>query len=405
MTPKPAGLSRNVRCLGLVSFLNDFSSEIIFPLLPAFFVGVLGGSRAALGQMEGLVETVASLLKLWSGRYADRLERRKPLVVAGYALASFVRPFIAIAAAPWHVVMLRVLDRIGKGVRGAPRDALIADSTPADQRGWAFGFHRAMDHAGAMAGPLTALALIPLFQQFGVFQSGELAPRDYRLMFALAAVPALASVVILVLLVREPPRERHAHADGPPARLPRPFWGLLGILALFALGNSSDGFLLLRTYDFGLSLRDSYLIWALLHVVKSALSGPAGALSDRIPRRILIGAGWLVYALVYLGFGFAVSAWQIWVLFAAYGLYFGLVEGVEKALVADLVPKEQRGTAFGWYHAAIGIAALPASVLLGALWDAWGPRAAFGFGASLALLAVVLLWLAAPRAARLEPAT
>lgn len=382
-------LPSNVIWLGVVSLLNDFSSEIIFPLLPLFFTAVLHGSATALGSMEGLVESISSLLKLASGRMADRLPRRKPLMVAGYALASLARPLIALAAAPWQVAALRVFDRAGKGIRGAPRDAVIADSVPPDQRGAAFGFHRAMDHLGAIAGPVTALLLIPL-----LFGRRELRAPDYRLLFGIAAAPALASVLVLLLMVREAPHEPHGPAREPgQAGLPRPFWWVLGILLLFTLGNSTDAFLLLRAKSVGLSTTDLYLIWALLHVVKSALSAPAGALSDRVPRRWLIAGGWLVYAAVYWGFGGATHPLTIWLLFAVYGAYFGMVEGTERALVSDMVPQAARGTAFGWYHAAVGIAALPASVLFGALWDWRGPRLAFGVGAGLALAATVLLML------------
>lgn len=392
-TAKRPPLPRNVFWLGVVSFLNDFSSEMIFPLLPAFFTLVLGANRALFGRMEGLVETTASLVKLWSGRYSDRLPRRKPLILCGYSLASLVRPVIAVSTAPWQVLGLRIVDRIGKGIRGAPRDALIADSVELGQRGRAFGFHRAMDHLGAIAGPVTALCLIPLFQHLGWFAPGALHPRDYRILFGLAAVPAMVSIVFLALMVRETARHGDGKARGGGEKPGRSFWLLLGAITLFTLGNSSDGFLLLRTYDYGLTLRDSYLIWALLHVVKSALSTPAGALSDRVPRRRLIAGGWLVYALVYLGFGWATAAWQIWVLFGVYGIYFGLVEGTERALVTDLVPAAARGTAFGWYNAVIGIMAYPASEIFGRLWDWRGAPTAFGFGAALALVATVLLLL------------
>lgn len=380
-----APLPANVFWLGMVSFLTDFSSEMIFPLLPLFFTSVLGGDRALLGAMEGLVESVASLVKLLSGRLGDRLPRRKPLVLAGYGLASISRPLIALAAAPVHVVALRVLDRIGKGIRGAPRDALIADSVPADDRGRAFGFHRAMDHLGAIAGPLMALAIVP-------FLGGELGAAQYRILFGIAAVPAVLSVVCLALFVREVPRERPAAGAGQAAgRLGAPFWRLLAILGLFTLGNSSDAFLLLRARELGFSATGLYLVWALLHVVKAALSTPAGALSDRVPRRFLIAGGWLVYSLVYLGFGQARAEWHMWALFAVYGLYFGMVEGTERALVADLVPASLRSTAYGWYSGVLGIAALPASALFGLLWDRLGAPAAFGLGAGLALAASTLL--------------
>jgi MFS family permease len=392
----PARLPSNVIWLSVVSFLNDFSSEMIYPLLPLFFTTVLGAGPAALGAMEGLVESAASLVKLYSGRLGDRLPRRKPLVVAGYSLASITRPLLALAMAPWQVIGLRVVDRVGKGLRGAPRDALIADSVDSAHRGRAFGFHRAMDHLGAIAGPVTALVLIPL-----LFGPGRLRPVEYRVLFAIAAVPALLSILVLLLLVHEAPRHDGRRRDQPaPARLSGAFWYLLAVIMLFTLGNSSDTFLLLRANHVGLGARSLYLIWALLHVVKSALSTPAGILSDRVPRRWLIAGGWLVYAAVYFGFGRAGAAWQIWWLFAIYGLYFGLVEGCERALVADLVPATARGTAFGYYNAAIGIMALPASALFGLLWSWRGPATAFDFGGALALVAAVLLLAGTPIASR-----
>ncbi|HEY3283868.1 MAG TPA: MFS transporter [Armatimonadota bacterium] len=383
--------------LGVVSFLNDFSSEMIFPLLPLFFTSVLGAGPAALGAMEGLVESVSSLLKLWSGHLADRLPRRKPIVVGGYSLASVSRPFIAVATAPWQVIALRVFDRVGKGLRTAPRDALLADSLQKENRGRGFGFHRAMDHLGAIAGPLTALAIIPLF-----FGPGDLHPHEYRILFAVAAVPALASLLVLGFLVKEPPRQTPAEGSEPGGSraLGGGFWYLMALVVIFTLGNSSDAFLLLRARGLGLTPKDLYLLWALLHLVKATLSTPAGALSDRVPRRYLIAGGWLAYALVYLGFGHASAAWHVWALFAAYGIFFGLTEGTEKALVADLVPASSRGVAYGWYNASLGLAAFPASALFGLLWRWRGPSLAFTFGACLALAASLLLLLHPPETMR-----
>jgi MFS family permease len=386
------GLPSNVVWLGVVSFLNDFSSEMIFPLLPLFFTGVLGGSPAILGAMEGLVDSLASLLKLGSGWLGDRIPRRKPLIVAGYSLTSFIRIVLAVASAPWQVLLVRIVDRTGKGLRGAPRDALIADSVPVAIRGRAFGFHRAMDHLGAIAGPVTALLLIPF-----LFGSGPLTERDYRVLFGIAVVPAMVSLLALGYGVKETAKVRSGGPAGDRVRFSRGFWYLLGVIFLFTLGNSSDAFLILRAHDAGLSERSIFLIWALLHLVKAALSTPAGALSDRIPRRWVIVAGWLVYAGVYFGFGRATATWHIWALFGLYGLYFAFAEGAEKALVADLVPAEARSTAYGWYNAAVGLGALPASLLFGWLWSTRGPAAAFGLGCGLALTAAVLLVLGAPQ--------
>jgi MFS family permease len=376
-----ASITPNVRALGVVSFLTDASTEMVYPLLPLFLTHTLGAGVAFVGLVEGVAETTASLLKLISGWLSDRLGRRKALAVWGYGLSSLTRPLMAMAQVPGHVLGIRFLDRIGKGIRTSPRDALIADSTPASARGVAFGFHRAMDHLGAVVGPLLAFALLPV------------AGGSYRMIFWLASLPAALCLLVLVVAVREVP------AQGQPARLPiltlrpydRRFKGFLLIVTLFTLGNSSDAFLLLRARDVGVAEAVLPLVWAALHVVKSSTSIGGGILSDRMGRRDIIAAGWLVYALVYAGFALATSAWQIWALFLVYGLYFGLTEGVEKALVADLVPPESRASAFGVYHTAIGIVALPASLLTGWLWQAFGVGVAFSVGAFLAGGAAALL--------------
>lgn len=367
----------------MVSLLTDASTEMVYPLLPLFLTRTLGASAAFVGLVEGVAETTASLLKLVSGWLSDRLGRRKALVTWGYGLSSLTRPLMAMALLPVHVLGIRFLDRIGKGIRTSPRDALIADSTPVDAWGAAFGFHRAMDHLGAVVGPVLAFLLLP--------QVGG----SYRAIFWLASIPAALCVLVLVMAVREMP------AQVPPSRLPIPslrpldarFKGFLLIVTLFTLGNSSDAFLLLRAREAGVSEGAIPLLWAALHIVKSASSLPGGILSDRIGRRSTIIAGWLVYAVVYAGFAAVGSVWQVWGLFLVYGLYFGLTEGVEKALVADLVPVEARASAYGVYHAAIGIAALPASLLLGWLWQSFGASVAFGTGAAMAAAAAVLLWV------------
>lgn len=377
-----AAITPNVRALGVVSLLTDASTEMIYPLLPLFLTRTLGAGTAFVGLVEGVAESTASLLKLVSGWLSDRLRRRKALVAWGYGLSSLTRPLMAMAAAPGHVLGIRFLDRIGKGIRTSPRDALIADSTPRESRGAAFGFHRAMDHLGAVVGPVLAFLLLPLVGG------------SFRAIFWLAGIPAALCVLVLVAAVREAP------AQGPPDRLPlltlRPydarFKGFLGIVTLFTLGNSSDAFLLLRAREAGVTEAAIPLLWAALHVVKSASAFGAGILSDRVGRRGAIVAGWLTYAVVYAGFAVVGRAWQAWALFLVYGLYFGLTEGVEKALVADLTPVEARASAFGAYHTAIGITALPASLLTGWLWQAFGAGVAFGTGAALAALAAILLW-------------
>ncbi len=388
----------NVLALSAVSFLTDASSEIIGPLLPLFLVGTLGTSVKMVGIIEGGAEAVASLLKLLSGWWSDRVSRRKPLIVAGYALASLVRPLVAVAQSGTQVLLIRLTDRVGKGIRGAPRDALLAASAPASDRGRVFGFHRAADHAGAVVGPLIALACL----------SGlGMAVRD---VFWVAAVPGALAVVVAVLFVRELPAAVSAAVRSPIERgtapvaaapLPRRFWHTVAPILLFTLGNSTDAFLLLRASQVGVPTALVPLLWVALHLVKSASSTPGGALSDRVGRRPLIVAGWLLYAAVYGGFALATQGWHAWALFAIYGVVFGLTEGTEKAFVADLVPAEHRGTAFGWYHGLVGLAALPASVVFGAVWDAWSSATAFMMGAGLAVAAA--LWLAllppAPRVA------
>ncbi len=390
-TPTP-----NVLALAAVSFLTDASSEIIAPLLPLFLVGTLGATVSMVGVIEGGAEAVASLLKLASGWWSDRVSRRKPLIVAGYTIASLVRPLVAIAQSASQVLAIRLVDRVGKGIRGAPRDALLAASTPAEFRGRAFGFHRAADHAGAVVGPLVALACL---QWLGM---------PVRHVFWVAASPGTMAVMVAIAFVREqrggaPPVQAVSTPVSPVApalvmpgtgsapALPRSFWLAMLPILIFTLGNSTDAFLLLRASQLGVPTALIPLVWVLLHLVKSASSTPAGALSDRVGRRPLIVAGWGLYAAVYAGFSLATAPWHAWALFGVYGVVFGLTEGTEKALVADLVPAPRRGTAFGWYQATIGVAALPASIAFGVVWDAYGSPAAFGMGASLAVVAAVVM--------------
>jgi MFS family permease len=384
-------LGRNVLVLAAVSLLTDASSEIIYPLLPIFLTTVLGTSAAAVGAIEGAAETTSALLKLASGWWSDRASRRKPLVVAGYALASLARPLVAIAQSAGQVLAIRLTDRVGKGIRGSPRDALIAESVDPAIRGRAFGFHRAADHAGAVIGPLIAFALLRWEQL------------PLRTVFLVAALPGVLSVIVLVLGVRETPREARGatrNKTGMPsldASLGRAFWTFLVSVLLFTLGNSTDAFLILRANQLGVSVALVPILWAALHVVKSAASVPGGALSDRFGRKPLILAGWAVYAAVYVGFGRATELWHAWALFLAYGTFFGLTEGTQAALIADLVGSARRGTAYGWYYLAVGIGALPASVLFGLLWDRVSPRAAFDLGAALAFAAALVLLAVRPQ--------
>lgn len=375
------GISGNVLVLGLVSLLTDVSSEMIYPLLPLFLTAVLGAGPAFLGVIEGVAETTAALLKLASGIWSDRVRRRKPLVLGGYGLSGLVRPLVALAASPAWVLAIRFADRLGKGLRSSPRDALIADSVAPELRGRAFGFHRSMDHAGALLGPLLAAGLLAWVTT------------DLRTVFWLAALPGLLAVLLLAGRVREAPRRPSAAAEAWVGLPGGPLRTYLLVLLLFTLGNSTDAFLLLRAADLGMTPARIPLLWAFFHLVKMAAVFPFGALSDRIGRRGVIVAGWGVYSAAYLGFAVAGNELQVWLLFALYGLFYGLSEGAEKALLVDLATPAQRGAAFGWFHAAIGLGALPASLLFGWLWQVAGPVPAFGCGAGLAALAALLLVL------------
>ncbi|MDB4883085.1 MAG: major facilitator superfamily 1 [Gemmatimonadetes bacterium] len=377
-------LGRNVMALAAVSFLTDVSSEMIYPLLPIFLTSVLGANASFIGAIEGAAETTAALLKLASGWWSDRVRKRKPLVLWGYAIASAMRPLVAIATSASQVLVIRVADRVGKGIRNAPRDALIAESVDPSIRGRAFGFHRAADHAGGVLGPLIAFAVLTL----------HLA--EIRTVFWLAAIPGALSVLVVWIAVKDIPRSAHA-AEEPKPDLSQPlgsqFWRVLGVIFLFTLGNSTDAFLLLRASQLGVPVAMAPILWAALHLVKSASSTPGGALSDRIGRRPTLMAGWVLYAAVYFAFARASAPWQAWALFGVYGIFFGLTEGSERALIADLVAIERRGTAFGWYNLAIGLGALPASLMFGYVWDHAGPGSAFVMGASLALAAALGLMI------------
>jgi MFS family permease len=374
-------LPANVKLLGWVSLLNDVASEMIFPLLPQFLITFLGGNKAWLGVIEGAGESIGSLLRVWSGGQSDRGGGRKRLVVFGYALANLARPMIGIVVAPWQLFALRLTDRIGKGVRTSPRDALIADSTPPEMRGRAFGFHRGMDHLGAAIGPLLAAAFLWLW------------PGSLREMFLLTLVPGAMVVGLLAIGLRDP-----AVRTQTPAKITwtlRPFdtrfRRYLAALTLFTLGNSSDAFLLVRAAEVGVAVWLLPILWCLFHVVKSGGNMLLGRLVDRTGPRPLILAGWLYYAGVYLAFGLATAGWQIWFLFVAYALFYAATEPAEKALVANLVGPEQRGLAYGWFNGATAVASLPASLLFGVLYQSYGPAAAFGSGAGIALAATILL--------------
>ena len=406
------GFPRAVWLLGFVSLATDSATEAIYPLLPFFLTRVLGAGALSLGIVEGAAEAVNSILKIWSGRAADRSPRKRPLVLAGYSISSVARPFIALATGWVQVFIVRVLDRVGKGIRSAPRDAMLALWATSANRGKVFGFHRAMDHAGAIVGP----ALASLFLLFY--------PDHYRTLFALTIVPG-AIAVVLIFFVREPETVRAPDvgrflvdpASAPsvgrvlvdPATdtvrvkpdvmsgLPREFRAFMIVLTIFTLGNSTDAFLLLKLTDAAGSAKFVPLFWAGLHVVKATVSVFGGSWSDRVGRRSVIALGWIIYAVVYAGFAVSTSLVALVTWFFIYGFYFGFAEGTEKALVADLAPPERRGVAFGIFNAVQGLGALAASVMFGAIWKAYGVAAAFGAGAALAAAATAGLFLAVPR--------
>ncbi len=387
-------LPRNVWVVTATSFLADISSEMMIHLLPFFLANVLGAGTAVVGLIEGAAEMTASLLKIFSGWISDRLGARKWPAVLGYTISALSKPFFYVAAT-WQVVLgVRVAERVGKGIRTAPRDALVADSIDPQHRGLAFGLHRAGDTAGALVGVLIAAGILSASQRGAVSLTRPL----FQQVVLWSLVPAVLSVVVLAFGAREvairPKEAPRFTLRGWDKR----FYGFLLTVILFTLGNSSDAFLLLRAQERGLGLVQILLMVASFNLVYALLAGPAGALSDKIGRRRLIVVGWLVYGLIYLGFALARVGWHIWALYALYGVYYAMAEGVAKALVADLIPPEKRGTAYGVFNAAIGLTAFPASALAGLLWQGvgtwtgFGPSAPFFFGAGLAFVATVLIW-------------
>lgn len=374
-----SGITRNVVIAGVVSLLTDVSSEMIYPVLPLFLVNVLGVGTVVLGLIEGIAEATASLVKIGSGWLSDRVGRRKPLMLIGYALSDLTKPLLAFTVAWPQVLTIRFADRFGKGVRGAPRDALIADSTPIESRGKAFGFHRAMDTLGAAIGPLATFGLLALFAG------------DYRLVFAAAAVPGVLAIVVLAFGLRERPIEPSAKPIGVTGlSSSRDFVAFAVVATLFGLGNSSDAFLILRAQDIGLAPVFVPLAYFGFNIVHAILAMPMGSLSDRVGRQGVIVAGYLVFAAVYVGFAVAGDAWHVWPLFASYGLYAALTDGVQRAYVTDLVPASRRASALGILNAATGVATLPASIVAGLLWQQIGPSASFYYGAAVACLAALL---------------
>ncbi len=375
------GLPATVWMLGAISFLNDAASDLVYPLVPLFVAQVLGSGPRALGIIEGLANATAALLKLVSGALYDRFPRAKGWILAGYGMPALARPAIAFATGTLALGVLRVADRIGKGLRSAPRDALLARSVDASRRGLAFGVHRSMDHAGAVAGPLVAAALL----------AGGMGLRE---IFLWTLVPGVLCVA-LALAVREPPGALAAtqRIEWSLATLPPRYKAYLAIVALFTLSQASNMFLLLRAAQLGVPAASIPLLWAVQSTVAMLLTTPLSALSDRVPRLALIGGGWLLYAVVFGFLGATVdSLVGIGLLLALYGVVLALTEGVEKALVADLVPQERLGTAFGWFHLVTGLALVPASAGFGLVWERFGAPAAFGASGVIAAVAAVALW-------------
>ncbi len=393
------GFNRNVFFLGLVSFLTDVSSEMIFTLLPLFLMNVLGAAPVIIGVIEGIADSTASIFRIFSGWLSDKLGKRKFLAVLGYGLSTLAKPFLYIATTWGLVLGVRFADRLGKGVRTAPRDALVADSVTVEERGRGFGLHRAMDTFGAAFGLIIAAAVVYLLQKGTL----ELALDTYQPLVLIGtafAVPAL----FMFFFVHEPRRKAkaqtysaeeansaaaHSSTGMPKTKFDNRFKLFLAIMFLFSLGNSSDAFLILRAQNLGNPVLYILLMLILFNFVYASISLPLGTLSDRLGRKRLIISGWLIYVLVYLGFALVSASWQVWGLFILYGLYYGATEGVARAFVADLVPPEKRGTAYGLFHGILGITLLPASIIAGWLWQAISPAAPFLFGAGMALLAVL----------------
>ena len=392
-------LPRNVWVVTITSFLTDISSEMILNLVPLFLANVLNTGTAVIGLIDGIAETTASLMKIYSGALSDKLGQRKWLTVTGYALSTIAKPFLFFAHSWQSVLGVRFADRMGKGIRTAPRDALVAGSIDEKQRGLAFGLHRAGDTAGAFLGLLIAAVVVWWTQA----NSATLQESTFHTLILVSIIPAALAVLVLAFGAKEISKAGTSKLPGLSlAGMDKRFKQYLLVLVLFTLGNSSDSFIILRSQERGLNLLQIMGMLMTFNLVYALLAGPLGALSDKIGRRTLIISGWVAYGLVYLGFALSQTGWQIWTLFGLYGIYYAATDGVAKAFIADLVPNERRGTAYGLYNATIGLMALPASVIAGLLWQGafgwkgFGPSAPFLFGAALALIAGLLFWKLVP---------
>jgi len=370
-------ISKNVIFLGLVSLFTDISTEMITPLLPLFLSDILRTPKSFIGLIEGVAEATASILKFFSGYISDKLKKRKFIVTIGYGLSSITKPFFGIVSNAYQVLFIRFMDRVGKGIRTSPRDALIADSISKEEHGKAFGFHRAMDTLGAVIGPFLAFIFLPYFNN------------NYRSIFLLSAIPAFIAVLIIILFVRESKkiqREKREIIKISFMGLPKEFKFFIFFVILFTLGNSSDAFLILRASSVGINSKMIPILWVFFNIVYTIFSTPFGILSDKYGRKSVITLGLLVYSLVYAGFAFASKPIHIWCLFLTYGIYYAMVEGNFRAYVADIVPSRTRGTAYGIFHTGVGIALLPASLIMGILWEKLGVKVAFLFGSVLAII-------------------
>jgi MFS family permease len=387
------GLHPNVFFLGLTSLLNDISSEMIFTLLPIFLTNILGVSTVIVGLIGGISGSADSLFRIISGWYSDKIGRRKVFATIGYAISAVIKPFMLIAGSWGAITGIRFVDRVGKGIRNAPRDALVADSVTTQQRGKAFGLHRAMDSSGAVIG----LALAAIIIYFVQGDADNLELPTFHWMVIVGIIPGIIGTLVILFLVRDARKQKYSaglnKTSGQTGGFSTQFKIYLVILGVFTLGNTSDFFVILRAQNLGNSLIYVALILVMFNLVYTLVATPAGILSDKLGRRSLLVVGWLVYAAVYIGFALANTSWIVWILFAAYGIYYGVIEGVSRAFVADLVPVEKRGIAYGWYNGVLSIALLPASLIAGWLWSAVSPASTFFFGAGLAFIAAVGIWV------------